>query len=113
MALLDVTKRQLGYINADAETDLLLQVLLDEGKSFLNAYCPNLDYEKPTRARSLLISYVQYALSNARDDFPKNYRSEILSLSNRGRIARYASSKTEQDDSLQSGSAPVSGSEPE
>ena len=95
MALLDVAKRQLGYLNADAQTELLLQDLLDEGRSFLTTFDPDCDFESPSLERSLLIDFVRYALSNARDDFSKNYRDLLIKLSNRGKVKAYAGGKEE------------------
>lgn len=95
MALLEIVKRQLGYLNADENVDLLLQDLLDEGKSFLSPYCADLDFDSPTLERTLLINFVRYGLSNATDDFSKNYKDQILRLSNRGKVKSYADSQKE------------------
>lgn len=84
-----MVKRQLYQSNADVNMDALLNDYIEEGKAFLNRYCADLDYNKPGRARSLLIDYIRYALSNARDDFPANYRSELIALSNLGRTKVY------------------------
>ena len=89
-SLLTVIKRQLFQSNADSEMVAVLEDYAEEGQAFLNRYCAGLDYTKPGQARSLLVEYVRYALANARDDFPKNYRSELLSLSNEGRVKAYA-----------------------
>ena len=84
--LLDVLKRQLYLSQCDSEMEQLITDLSEEGKSFLNAYCSDLDFESGTQERALLVEYVRYALSNARDDFRKNYRLELFALSNRGRL---------------------------
>ena len=85
-ALIDVAKRQLGYTNADEQGEELIRDLLDEGKSFLGRFCKDIDFETEFDVRGLLIEYVRYAMSNARDDFRQNYRKELISLSDRGRV---------------------------
>lgn len=86
MTLLEITKVRLGYLTDDETINELIKDLLNEGKSFLSSYCSDLDFENPTRERTLLITWVRYAMSNATYDFNKNYRSELIALSNRGRI---------------------------
>ena len=86
MALLDVLKQRLDYEYGDKHIDQMLSGIAEEGKAFLSRYCPGLDFEGPTIARSLLVEYVRYSLSNALDDFSKNYHKELFALSNRGRV---------------------------
>lgn len=88
--LLTVVKRQVFQSNADSETEALIKDYIDEGKAFLGRYCADLDYEKPGRARSLLVEFVRYALAQAKDDFAQNYRTELIALSNVGRAKAYA-----------------------
>lgn len=94
-SLLAVIKRQLFQSNADSEMEALLIDYMEEGKAYLNRYCADLDFEKPGRARSLLVDYIRYALSNARDDFPVNYRSELIALSNLGRTKAFAEKQSQ------------------
>lgn len=93
MDLLTTVKMRLGYLNSDEKMEEMLQGLIEEGQSFLSSFCADLDFESSTRERSLLIEWIRYALSNALDDFRKNYRDELLALSNRGKVMRYASSQ--------------------
>ncbi|MBD5423951.1 MAG: hypothetical protein HDR44_02335 [Allobaculum sp.] len=93
MTLLEIVKLRLGYLKSDEKMDEMLQGLIEEGQSFLSSFCIDLNFESSTRERSLLIEWIRYALSNALDDFRKNYRDELLALSNRGKVMRYASSQ--------------------
>ncbi len=88
--LLTAVKRQVFQSNADSEMEALIKDYIDEGKAFLGRYCAGLDYEKPGRARSLLVEFVRYALAQAKDDFAQNYRTELIALSNVGRAKAYA-----------------------
>ena len=108
MALIDVVKRRLGYENADEIMEETIKDSLEEGKSFLLPYDPECDFESPTLERKLLIEFVRYDLSNASDDFPKNYQDQLIRLSNRGRVKAYAASQEEQIDPVQPGEDPVS-----
>ena len=105
---LDVVKRRLGYLNADEITEKMLKDLLEEGKSFLIRYDPKCDFEADTLERWLLINWVRYELSNAGDDFSKNYRDQLIRLSNRGKVRAYADSQETEHDPVQPGEDPVS-----
>lgn len=108
MELLETVKVRLGYINADQKTEGMLEDLIDEGKSYIQKFCADLDFEGPTTERALLIDWIRYALSNCTDDFRTNYRDELIALSNRGKVKRHGTtSKTEQRDPVQSGTDPV------
>lgn len=45
-----------------------------------------LDFETDMLAQELLVNRVQYAISNALDDFQKNYRAELVELGLRGMV---------------------------
>lgn len=109
MELLETVKVRLGYVNADTRTEGMLEDLIKEGKNYIQKFCADLDFDSPTVERALLIDWIRYALSNCTDDFRKNYRDELIALSNRGKVKKRhgTASETEQRDPVQSGTDPV------
>lgn len=100
--LFDVITRQLGYTWCPPGQDLVLRDLMEEALAYLVRYDPSITRESAGAdhfVRSLVVEYVRYGLSNARDDFYQNYRKELLSLSDRGRVYR-AKAKADTDNNL-------------
>lgn len=60
-----------------------LMLMIEDGKQRLRSYAPDLtdaDFNAPTTARELLMSYVRYANSNATEVWADNYSEEITRL---------------------------------
>ncbi len=78
--MLDLIKRDLRIL--DDDEDLLIQDLIDSGKSFLNGITgAKLDFEsKEGLARNLLRQYCRYDYNNSAEYFEENFKSEIIRL---------------------------------
>ncbi len=80
------------YIETDEGTKSKIEIIIANGKQHLRDYNPLLteeDFEKPTRARSLLLDYCRYAYSNAVEMFDKNFENEILKLRQEYEVSEY------------------------
>lgn len=86
--LLELVKRQLGYKWCDQDMINSISEQIEDGKAFLNRFALIPDFKADPYARSLLVSYVRYARAGALDDFRANYRTDLLSLSDHGRVGR-------------------------
>ena len=84
--LLQSVKKQLGYKWCDDTTNDILSNYVADGLGFLKIYNPSANFSDDRLAFSLLVEYVRYALSNARDDFKINYREELILFADYGRI---------------------------
>ncbi len=73
-------KNQLGYEWCDESTSKKIDAIIAQGQAYLKRYDPTADFENDEFAFLLLFTYCQYSLSNAVDDFGKNYAEEILSF---------------------------------
>lgn len=86
--MLDYVKRQLGYSYCDDVMTARLSDLIEAGQSFLSRFDPSIDWARPQSVdawvKMLLVNLIRYELSNASDDFPINYRAELLALYHRG-----------------------------
>ena len=78
--MLDLIKRDLRIL--DDNEDLLIQDLIDSGKSFLNGLTgAELDFEnKEGLARNLLRQYCRYDYNNSVEYFEESFKSEIIRL---------------------------------
>lgn len=80
------------HIETDESTKLKIELIIANGKQHLRDYNPLLtdeDFERPTRARSLLFDYCRYAYSNAVEMFDHNFESEILKLRQEYEVKSY------------------------
>lgn len=85
--LLNIVASALGYQWLDDESKKVLDYQIEEGSRFLKNLDPSIDFGSDAWSRGLLISYVMYTRANAGDEFRKNYRQDLLILSDRGRVA--------------------------
>lgn len=82
------------HIETDESTKSKIEIIIANGKQHLRDYDPLLteeDFEKPTRARSLLFDYCRYAYSNAVEMFDHNFENEILKLRQEYEVKSYDS----------------------
>lgn len=83
MSLLADVKLSLDIDENDFSYDKKLNIIVEDGKQYLCSFNPLLtdeDFDKPTRARRMLLTYCRYAFSNAEEMFEENYKSDIISL---------------------------------
>ena len=57
-----------------------LSGIIARGEAEISRLIPSCDFESETPERSLLLDYCMYVRSGARDEFFKNYSSDIISL---------------------------------
>lgn len=80
-ALLEDVKNYLDITWEDPDGDKKLLGILLRGMQYLERTTGGaLDFIAEGQPRALLFDYCRYVRSNALDDFPKNYRAELLSL---------------------------------
>ncbi len=82
-ALLLKVKTMLDYTASEKADIEKLTLLIEDGMQRLRSYAPDLtdaDFNAPTAARELLMSYVRYANSNATEVWADNYSEEITRL---------------------------------
>lgn len=92
--LLDIVKNRLDRTWQDDKADQKLLLIINNGISELDRMSGiENDYTKAGQAQSLLFAYVMYDLSASLDDFKKNYRSDLISFINHGKVKRYVESK--------------------
>ena len=66
---------------ATLHAKLKVQDMIERGKTFLSQYDPGIDWDKPTGIqKGLLKDYCLYEISNALDDFRKNYGADLIDL---------------------------------
>lgn len=95
--LLDIIKNYLDRTWQDEKADQKLLLIINNGISELDRLSGiKNDYTQAGQAQSLLFAYVMYDLSSSLDDFKKNYRSDLVSFINRGKVKRYVESKKEE-----------------
>lgn len=96
--LLDNIKTMLD-IDLDSTTeDNKLNLIIEDGKQHLRSFYPTLtekEFEKPTRARYLLINFCRYAYSNASEMFDINYKSDLLALRQEYEVSEYENKNTD------------------
>lgn len=83
MSLLAVVKSTLDIDENDFSFDKKINNIVEEAKQHLCEFNPLLtdeDFEKPTKARRMLLAYCRYAFSNAAEMFDDNYMRDIISL---------------------------------
>lgn len=79
--LLECLRREFAITWTDPEEDKRLTAYAQRGMDYLDRRAERtLSYEEGTQARALLVSYVLYARSQALDEFPVNYRSDLIAL---------------------------------
>lgn len=88
-SLQDKVRRHLKESWQSEERKAAMNDYIEEGQAFLSRYCPSIDWDANPRAVSLLKNYVLYADSGAVDEFIKNYKPELIALSNVGRAKQY------------------------
>lgn len=93
-SLIALVKRHLGMEWCDESTTLILGEQIEEAMFFLRRYDPYSDFEEDAWVRGLMIEYVRYTRAGASDDFRKNYRNDLISLSDRGRVRHAQKQKT-------------------
>lgn len=66
----------------DEQTDQKLAGIVKRGMAYLSRRAgeTELDFLTEGQPRALLMDYARYARANALDDFPLNYRQELLDL---------------------------------
>ena len=82
-SLMMKVRTMLDYTSSESVNSDKLSMMIEDGKQRLRSYAPDLsdgDFEKPTAARELLMSYVRYANSNATEVWADNYSEEITRL---------------------------------
>nr|WP_294039051.1 hypothetical protein [uncultured Ruminococcus sp.] len=87
--MLDSNREQ---IETDESKKSKIEIIIANGKQHLRDYNPLLteeDFEKPTRARSLLFDYCRYDYSNAVEMFDHNFENEILKLRQEYEVRMY------------------------
>ena len=79
------------HIETDESTKSKIELIIANGKQHLRDYNPLLtdEFERPTRARSLLFDYCRYAYSNAVEMFDHNFENEILKLRQEYKVRMY------------------------
>lgn len=79
--LLETLRREFAITYEDKDEDARLTAYAQRGMDYLDRYAQTeLNYEEGTQARALLVSYVLYARSQALDEYPANYRRDLLAL---------------------------------
>ena len=79
--LLECLRRELAVTWVDPEEDKRITAHAQRGMDYLDRRAETvLDYGEGTQACSLLVSYVIYARSQALDEFPVNYRGDLIAL---------------------------------
>ena len=82
-ALLLKVKTMLDYTASEKADIEKLTLLIEDGMQRLRSYAPDItdkEFEEPTAAREMLMSYVRYAHSNATELWKENYSEEITSF---------------------------------
>ncbi|WP_304759919.1 hypothetical protein [Faecalibaculum rodentium] len=79
--MLEYVLRHLGYVACDETTKLKVQDMMERGKTFLSQYDPGINWDEPNGTqKGLLKDYCLYEMSNALDDFRKNYGADLIDL---------------------------------
>ena len=86
--LVDKYKTMYGYDWVDAQKDKQFELVAENVCNFLeNIYGFELDFEENEKKwQYLALEGMHYSLNNAFDDFQKNYESDLIALSNEGRV---------------------------
>ena len=80
-ALLSSVKNYLGITWSDPGTDDRVSGIVSRSMAYLNDVAGTAqDYESEGLARELLFDRTRYVISNALDEFERNYVSELLRL---------------------------------
>lgn len=80
------------HIMADESAKSKIKIIIENGKQHLRSFHPLLtdeNFEKPSRARSMLFNYCRYAYSNATEHFDNNFAAEILMLRQEYEVVSY------------------------
>ena len=79
--LLECLRRENAVTWEDENEDKSLTAYAQRGMDYLDGRArAKLDYSEGTQARMLLVAYVLYSRSHALDEFPVNYRADLIAL---------------------------------
>lgn len=85
--LLKLVLNRLNITWTDEATNEKITNIIENGKSELDRLSGiENDYQVAGQAQALLISYCVYALENQLDQFKANYRSDLVSFINNGKV---------------------------
>ena len=89
--LLADVRNYLDITWTDPVGDTKLTGFISRGKAYLDDIAgTTLDYSVEGEPRALLFDYVRYGRSNALDEFPVNFQSDIIRLQLSQEVATYA-----------------------
>ena len=84
-SVIDIVKTSIGKSYLDEDGTARIEVFTNQSMDYLDKIAgQELDYLNDMLAQELLVNRVQYGISNALDDYGKNYRSELITLGLRG-----------------------------
>lgn len=84
---LELILNELDLIHADSDMRKKITRMIESGKAYLDdKFGAPINYDTDKQALELLISYCRYARSNAIEQFPHDFLSEITALAIRGAI---------------------------
>ncbi len=95
--LTELILNELDLLHADGDMRKKIVRMIESGKAYLaDKFGAPIDYDTDKQALELLISYCRYARSNAIEQFPHDFLSEINALAIRGAIKTFGMEKTSE-----------------
>lgn len=86
-SVIDIIKSCIGKAYLDEEGTARIEAFMYQSMDYLNKIAGyEMDFLNDMLAQELLVNRVQYGISNALDDFQKNYRAELVELGLRGMV---------------------------
>lgn len=99
-ALLDVILNDLDITSNDDMTKKKIERNMDSGAAYLeDKFGMEIDFEKDKIALDLLISYCRYGRSNAIEQFPNDFKSDLTAFALRGALKKQEEAQGAQDES--------------
>ena len=96
--LTELILNELDLLHADSGMTKKIIRMIESGKAYLaDKFGAPIDYDTDKQALELLISYCRYARSNAIEQFPHDFLSEITALAIRGAMPNDTAQKQVTD----------------
>lgn len=96
-SVIDIVKTSIGKSYLDEDGTKRLEAFMYQSMDYLDKIAgQELDYLNDMLAQELLVNRVQYGISNALDDFQKNYRAELIELGLRGMVENAQAEETNE-----------------